>query len=236
MTRVRIDAPHGRGKFLALVAGLAAVLAPAPALAAGDIERGAKVFGACAACHALERGRHLTGPSLAGVWGRKAGAVEGFPRFSAALKSSGIVWDEHSLDTWLASPEKTVPGNFMLFRGIADASARADLVAFLRAASEGKASPARRAAALPDLRQAPPRALVTALRHCGDTYFVTNGEGATLPFWEFNLRFKTDSSAGGPAPGRPILVGQGMQGDRAQVVFAQPEEISDFIRKDCSKS
>lgn len=217
-------------------AWLAALLASAPVLAAGDIERGAKAFGACAACHTAEPGRHLTGPSLAGVWGRKAGAVEGFPRSSAALRSSGIVWDERSLDAWLANPEKTVPGNFMQFGGIADAKVRADLVAYLRASTEGKAPPARRAAALPDLKKAPPHAVVSAMRHCGDTYFVTNGAGATLPFWDFNLRFKTDSSASGPAPGRPVLVGQGMQGDRAQVVFARFEEISAFIREDCSKS
>jgi cytochrome c len=215
---------------------LAAVLAAAPVLAAGDKERGARAFGACAACHTLEPGRHLTGPSLAGLWGRKAGTAQGFPRFSAALRRAGIVWDERSLDAWLANPEKAVPGNFMLFGGIADAKVRADLVAYLRAASEGKAPPARRVAALPDLKKAPPNAVVRELRHCGDTYFVTNSEGVTLPFWEFNLRFKTDSSASGPAPGRPVLVGQGMQGDRAQIVFARPDEISAFIRKDCPKS
>ena len=211
-------------------------LAAAPALGEGDSARGARAFGACAACHTLEPGRHLTGPSLAGLWGRNAGTAEGFPRFSAALRSSGIVWDERSLDTWLANPEKAVPGNFMLFGGIADAKVRTDLVAYLRAASEGKAPAARRVAALPDLKKAPPNAVVRELRHCGDTYFVTNSEGATLPFWEFNLRFKTDSSASGPAPGRPVLVGQGMQGDRAQIVFARSEEISTFVRKDCSRS
>jgi cytochrome c len=215
---------------------LIANLASATVMAAGDIERGARAFGACAACHALESGRHLTGPSLAGVWGRKAGTAADFPRFSAALRNSGIVWDESSLDAWLANPEKAVPGNFMLFGGIADERVRADLVAYLRAASEGKAPPARRAAAFADLKKAPPSAIVRALRHCGDSYFVTNGEGATRPFWEFNLRFKTDSSASGPAPGRPVLVGQGMQGDRAQIVFARSEEISTFVRKDCSRS
>lgn len=220
-------------RILCIALGGSLWAAAALALGAGDSIRGARAFGACAACHALEPGRHLTGPSLAGVWGRKAGAAEGFPRFSAALKSAGIVWDERSLDTWLANPEKAVPGNYMLFGGIGDASARADLIAYLRAASEGKAPPARRVAALPDLKKAPPNAIVRALRHCGDTYFVTNGEGATLPYWEFNLRFKTDSSASGPAPGRPVLVSQGMQGDRAQVVFSRFEEISSFIVEDC---
>ncbi|MGH8707004.1 MAG: c-type cytochrome, partial [Burkholderiales bacterium] len=209
-------------------AWLVAWLAAAPALGEGDSARGARAFGACAACHTLEPGRHLTGPSLAGVWGSKAGAAQGFARFSAALRSSGIVWNESSLDAWLANPEKTVPGNYMSFGGIGNARVRADLVAYLRAASEGKAPPAQRVAALPDLKTAPPNAVVRALRHCGDTYFVTDGEGTTRPFWEFNLRFKTDTSASGPAPGRPVLVGQGMQGDRAQVVFARPEEISRF--------
>jgi len=219
-----------------LAVWLAASLAAAPALAAGDSARGARAFGACAACHSLEPGRHQTGPSLAGVWGRKAGALESFPRYSAALKRSGIVWNERTLDAWLANPQKNVPGNYMLFRGISDERARADLAAFLRAAAEGGEAVAPRSPASPDQKQAPPAAVVTALRHCGDTYFVTNGEGNTIPYWEFNLRFKTDSSSSGPAPGRPVLVGQGMQGDRAQVVFARFEEISAFIRNDCSGS
>jgi len=216
-----------------LAVWLAASLAAAPVLAAGDSARGARAFGACAACHTLEPGRHLTGPSLAGVWGRKAGVLESFPRYSAALKRSGIVWNERTLEAWIANPEKSVPGNYMLFRGISDERTRADLVAFMRAAAEGGESRVPRSPASPDLKQAPPAALVTALRHCGDTYFLTNGEGDTVPYWEFNLRFKTDSSASGPAPRKPVLVGQGMQGDRAQVVFSKPEEISAFIREGC---
>jgi cytochrome c len=216
-----------------LAVWLAASLAAAPVLAAGDSTRGARAFGACAACHTLEPGRHLTGPSLAGLWGRKAGVLKSFPRYSAALKRSGIVWNERTLDAWLANPEKSVPGNYMLFRGISDERTRADLAAFLRTAGEVGEPRAPRSPASPDLKQAPPAALVSALRHCGDTYFLTNGEGDTVPYWEFNLRFKTDSSASGPAPRKPVLVGQGMQGDRAQVVFSSPEEISAFIREGC---
>ncbi|MGH8686375.1 MAG: c-type cytochrome [Burkholderiales bacterium] len=196
---------------------------------------GARAFRACAACHAMEPGRHLTGPSLAGVWGRKAGTAPGFLRFSPALKSSGIVWDEASLDAWLADPEKKVPGNYMLLRGIGDARLRANLIAYLKAASAGDVPPVRGAPALPDLKRAPTAALVAALRHCGDSYFVTNAEGRTVPYWEFNLRFKTDSSASGPTPGQPVIVAQGMRGDRAQVVFARLAEISTFIRDDCTK-
>ena len=175
----------------------------------------------------------MTGPSLGNVWGRKAGTAKGFHRYSGALRKSGIAWNEETLDAWLANPQAMVPGNFMQFPGIENTQARADLIAFLKANSEGKAPPAPQARALPDLRKAPARAVIASIRHCGDTYFVTNGNGDTRPFWEFNLRFKTDTSPTGPAPGRPVMVGQGMQGDRAQVVFSGPSEISRFIREGC---
>jgi cytochrome c len=200
---------------------------------AGDPQRGARVFGPCAACHTLEPERHLTGPSLHGVWGRKAADQATYRRYSDALKRSGLVWDEKALDAWLRNPDKLVPGNAMQFPGLPDEQARADLIAFLKAASEGKAPRAPQARPLPDLKAASPVSTVASIRHCGDSYFVTNGKGQTLAFWEFNLRFKTDSSASGPAPGKPVMVGQGMQGDRAQVVFSKPAEISSFIREGC---
>lgn len=200
---------------------------------AGNSQRGAQVFGgACAACHSLEAGRNLTGPSLAHLMGRKAGSLDSFARYSAALKQSGIVWDGATLDPWLRNPAAAVPGNFMAFQGLPDDRARGDLLAYLRAASEGKAA-LPRAQALPQLKKAPANAVVAALRHCRDTYFVTTGSGETRPFWEFNLRFKTDTSPTGPAPGRPVLVGQGMGGDRAQIVFAMPADISRFIEERC---
>jgi cytochrome c len=60
---------------------------------------------------------------------------------------------------------------------------------------------------------------------------VTTAAGETLPFWEFNLRFKTDSSDKGPRSGQPALLQASMMGDRAFVIFAAPEEISRFISK-----
>lgn len=209
-----------------------AILAAAPALGAGDARRGAAAFGACAACHSLEPGRNLTGPSLAGIWGRKAGSLESFARYSPVVKKSGIVWNAQTLDGWLRNPQATLPGNYMGFPGLPDNGVRSDLIAFLEAASEGKA-PLPKAPALADLKKAPGNALIASLRHCRDTYFVTNAKGDTLPYWEFNLRFKTDSSTTGPAPGRPVMVGQGMQGDRAQIVFSTPGDISRFIREEC---
>ena len=83
------------------------------------------------------------------------------------------------------------------------------------------------------LKQAPAEATIASVRHCGDSYFVTNASGQTRAFWEFNLRFKTDTSATGPAPGKPVVVGQGMQGDRAQVVFSSVGEMARFIQEKC---
>ena len=210
-----------------------ATMVAAAASAAGDAKRGANAFRACVACHSLEREIHRTGPSLAGLWGRAAGSLESFARYSIALKRSGIVGDERSLDAWLRDPQAMVSGNYMLFQGMRDDRARADLIAFLHEASERRVQTGPPHRPNPGLKQASPEERVAAIRHCGDTYFVTNGSGKTAPFWEFNLRFKTDSSASGPAPGAPVLVGSGMQGDRAQVVFANSKEISGFIVEKC---
>src|SRR2546421_5982339 len=89
-----------------------------PASAAGDAKRGAQLFGQCMACHSIEPGEHMTGPSLAHVWNRKAAGAKDFLRYSDALKRSGITWNETALDKWLAGPEQLVPGNSMPFPGV----------------------------------------------------------------------------------------------------------------------
>lgn len=226
---------HITGGVLALTLSFGAL----STFGAGDAKRGAAAFRQCAACHALEPDRHLTGPSLAGVVGRKAGTAAGFGRYSAALVESGIDWGEETLDRWLASPGRVVPGTSMRIRGIADTSTRQDLIAFLKTAADGSTGGGRgmmggmSGSRLPDLKEATPQQTVTAIRYCGDAYYVTLGTGVTETFWEFNLRFKTDSSGRGPAKDQPAMVGQGMRGDRAQVVFSDPGEISAFIKKDC---
>ena len=77
----------------------------------GDASRGQQDFRACAACQSLEPDRNMTGPSLANLWGRKAGGLSGFDRYSDALKSSGIIWDDRALDGWLTDPQRMVPDN-----------------------------------------------------------------------------------------------------------------------------
>jgi cytochrome c len=88
------------------------------------------VFGQCEVCHSVD-GINGTGPTLKGVVGRQAGTVPGF-RYSRAMKSAGITWDEKSLDRYLADPQEFVPGNVMPFSGIADSAQRAALIAYLK--------------------------------------------------------------------------------------------------------
>jgi cytochrome c len=95
---------------------------------AQDVDIGQQAFAACAPCHAADQ--NGAGPKIGGVLNRPAGSVEGF-RYSRAMKNSGIVWDEKSLDAYLAEPQKLVPGNLMPFSGIADAQKRSDLIAYL---------------------------------------------------------------------------------------------------------
>jgi cytochrome c len=217
----------------------AAVLAM-PAGAAGDAARGAQLFRQCAACHSTTPGEHMTGPSLAHVWSKRAGSAGDFLRYSDALRGSGLTWNEATLDQWLAGPEKLVPGNSMTFPGVRDPQAREDLIAYLRAVDEGKAPPAGKGGGMKgmgsariDLRKAPPTGQVRSIKYCRDTYIVETADGKAEKIWEFNLRFKSDSSKLGPAPGEPVVVGAGMQGDRASVVFASPREISAFIKESC---
>ena len=200
-----------------LALGATMMVMSATHAAKGDSARGKRSFGACAACHSLQPDRNMTGPSLAGLWDRKAGTLPSFSRYSPALKSSGIVWTDATLDKWLANPQQLVPGNTMTFPGIEDTRVRADLVAFLKDATQpGHAPPSMaeqgqsmggmmgmmRGGAVPDLKKLASQDHVQAISYCGDTYHVTTADGKTRDFWERNLRFKTDSGSEGPEKGR----------------------------------
>jgi cytochrome c len=215
-----------------------------PAATTGDAKRGASIYRACASCHSLESGLHLTGPSLAELWEEKAAAQADFPRYSQALKSQTFVWDETTLNAWVADPDAFVKGTHMIFRGIKDDQARADLIAFLRIAlAPGGAQSVVAKKLLPQemargqapepLSDAGPEGLVTAVRHCRNSFFVTTADGKERPFWEQNLRLKVDTGATGPTKGQPVLVQSGMQGDRASLVFSEPKQISAFIQDKC---
>jgi cytochrome c len=237
--------PFGRRERIAFAVALAVgafvLISHRAGGATGDPEQGAAAFRVCRACHTLAPGEHRTGPSLAGVFGRKAGAATGFHRYSEAFRSADLLWGEDTLDAFLADPQDFLPGNRMTFAGVEDPQARADLIAYLRVATaEGAQAEATEQGgmmATPQLtdlrREVGPNNRITSIRYCDDTYTVAVEAGDPHQFWEFNLRFKTDSSDKGPAPGHPVLIPASMMGDRAFVIFAAPEEISDLIEKRC---
>lgn len=86
---------------------------------------------------------------------------------------------------------------------------------------------------VPNLKQPTPAQRVTSIRYCRDSYHVVTADGEAHDFWERNLRLKTDSSEDGPSKGAPALVRAGMMGDRGDVIFAAPEEISRTIKQQC---
>src|SRR6266513_5759604 len=190
----------------------------------GDAGRGQRAFGACAPCHALEPNRNMTGPSLAEVWNRKSGSLPSFPRYSPALKSAGIIWNDDTLGEWIKDPQHFIPGNTMTFPGIKDARQRADLLAFLKDATRPGHAPKTAQGGnqmggmmmgggrVPNLKKLDPEDRVQSINHCGDTYKVATADGKIRDFWERNLRFKTDASGEGPQKGAPALVGAGMMG------------------------
>lgn len=113
------------------LAGAMAILAAASAQCAPDALRGEQVYARCLACHALATDR--VGPRHCGLFGRLSGSVPGFA-YSPAMKKARIVWDEKTLDLFLANPLKMVPGTAMTYDGVPDRKDRADLIAYLEQA------------------------------------------------------------------------------------------------------
>jgi cytochrome c len=235
------------------IIALATIALLSPVLAQkGDTSRGQQDFRACAPCHSLEPDRNMTGPSLANLWGRKAGGLSSFERYSDALKSSGIIWDDRALDGWLTDPQRMVPDNDMPFEGIKEARVRADLLAFLKEATKpGAPQQAAQQGNMkgmggmggmggmmgggrdPNLKSLEPAKRVKAITYCHDTYRVTTADGKTRAFWERNLRFMTDSGKDGPEKDAPAIMPAGMMGDRAAVIFSAPGEIAKTIEPRC---
>ena len=89
-------------------------------------------FAVCKACHSVEPGKNGIGPSLAGIFGDKAATVPGF-EFSDAMKSSGLTWNQATLDRYLTDPRGTVPGTKMAFGGVADAAKRQAIIDWIKA-------------------------------------------------------------------------------------------------------
>jgi cytochrome c len=119
-------------KPITLVLAVALMSIASTVFAAGDDVRGQQLYESrCVACHSVEQSR--VGPAHQGVFGRRAGRVAGYD-YSAALKTSKLVWSDKTLDAWLANPERTIPGQKMGY-SVTDASDRADLIAYLKKVS-----------------------------------------------------------------------------------------------------
>ena len=114
---------------------VALVTAAGAARADGDAARGEKLYEDCAACHSIERGVNGVGPTLYGIFGRQAGELGDY-RYSPALKRSGIIWTEGTLDTFIADSQATVPANRMPYAGMPNAADRGDLITYLQKASK----------------------------------------------------------------------------------------------------
>lgn len=111
------------------------LLAPGVAIAA-DMAAGQAIFARCRICHNVQAGAPNTvGPNLHGVFGRKAGSLPNF-LYSAAMKDSGITWDDDTLRKYLDNPKDFIPGNKMAFPGIKDENDMASLLAYLHQATE----------------------------------------------------------------------------------------------------
>ncbi|MEM7399421.1 MAG: cytochrome c family protein [Pseudomonadota bacterium] len=105
----------------------------APALADGDVKKGAKVFKRCKACHKIEAGKNGVGPHLFGIVGRGVASVDGYTYSKAliAYGSGGAVWDSARLGAYLRKPKAEVKGTKMAFAGLKKDAQRADLIAYL---------------------------------------------------------------------------------------------------------
>ena len=114
---------------------VAMVAAFAMDASAADAAHGKQLYEQCAACHSLKADEQMLGPSLNGVIGRKAGALDDF-RYSPPMRRSAIVWTRETIGTFLAEPQKDIPGNRMPFSGMPEAKDREDLLEYLMHAAK----------------------------------------------------------------------------------------------------
>jgi cytochrome c len=121
----------------ATVSVVLTLVAQAAFAQSGDATRGERLFNQqCKACHTVEKGgRNGIGPNLFGMFGSKAGAVQGFS-FSEAMQKSGIVWDDKTMAEYLKDPKTRVPDGKMVYAGLKQQAQLDDMIAYLRKATQ----------------------------------------------------------------------------------------------------
>ena len=99
--------------------------------AEGDPAAGERVWRQCQACHVIDAEQNRVGPHLVGIFGREAGAVDGFT-YSPAMANSGIVWDDDTIAAYLADPRGYIQGNRMAFAGLRQEQQILDVIAYMK--------------------------------------------------------------------------------------------------------
>src|SRR5262245_37585303 len=158
----------------------------------GDTAAGRQVFRKCQACHSLEPGKNMLGPSLGGLMGRKAGSEAGY-NYSSAMKQANIIWDTKTLIAYLADPQKIVPGNKMPFPGLKTDHDRADIIAYLVASTTPGATVVQQGGTTPTAQPSPSPAQAQTTPSPSVTY---------VPDARYTLR-------SGIAEGRMVYIGVG---------------------------
>ncbi|MGA9251415.1 MAG: c-type cytochrome [Roseobacter sp.] len=127
---------------------------PVGAEAIGDPAAGERIFSKCTSCHQVGKdAQDRVGPHLNGIFGRPAGAHEGY-NYSEGLHragADGLIWTAETLDVYLENPRSLVSRTRMNFSGLKDPKDRADVLAYLRIYSDNPS----------DLPEAEPTALGT---------------------------------------------------------------------------
>ena len=113
-----------------------------------DLAAAAQQFlNSCGVCHTVEPKAEIRqGPNLATAFGRTAGTLAEFPPFTDAMKKAGaggLVWNEETLDKWIANAAEFVPGSSMPYSQ-PDAEKRKLIVAYLKSLSGGAAAPEKK--------------------------------------------------------------------------------------------
>lgn len=118
-----------------MLTSLLVMITLTPAVA-GDVDAGEKVFKKCKACHLVDQEKNKVGPHLVNVFGRSAGSLESFSKYSNALKDSGIVWNDDTLNGFLEKPKAYVKGTKMAFGGLKKEEDRLNVIAYLKTFSQ----------------------------------------------------------------------------------------------------